>query len=258
MVHSAAVDVADSDIEGFLTTLRSDRTAVAYRRDLVQLQDFTAATATAGPIDLDAYQEWLGGAGYRPATVRRRLVAAAQFLRWRDGVEPSVPKVVEPTVSSPLHGLDDITALIGAVTGPDDVREGVASLLFASKVATVDGLLALGPEHLGSGLRITIDGAEVRFPRSMRGTLELLLREADRGPLFGGMSRQTLTRRLRSFAAGCGVDGCTPRSLRRSSGQITVEAMALLTGAAVDPGRVPPVERLELITDAIRGTLSAR
>ena len=257
MVHSATVMVADSDIEAFLATLQSDRTRAAYRRDLVQLQEFTPAASTAEHIDFGEYQRWLVGAGYRPATVRRRLAAAAQFLRWRDGAPVTVPKVAEPTVSStPLHGLDDITALIGAVSGPDAVREGVASLLFASKVATVDGLLALGPEHLGSGLRITIDGVEVRFPRSMRGTLELLLREADGGPLFGGMSRQTLTRRLRTFAHGCGVDDCTPRSLRRSSGQITVEAVALLTGAVVDPGRVPPAERLGLITDAVRNRLA--
>lgn len=248
--------VSARDIDLFLATLRSNRTVAAYRRDLIQLQEFAEAESPVDSQgDLEAYRAWLAAAGYSHATIRRRLAAASQFLRWRDGVEIVAPRVDLQPGSVRLHGLDDMTALIGAVDGPDTVREGVAALLFASRVATVDGLLTLGPEHLGAGLRITIDDVEVRFPRSMRGTLELLLRSGGGGRLFGGLSRQTLTRRLRAFADGCGVEDCTPRSLRRSSGQITAEAVALLTGTPIDPARVLPGERLVLITDAVRERL---
>ncbi|MEM7287583.1 MAG: site-specific integrase [Actinomycetota bacterium] len=246
------------DVEAFLATQRSPRTVAAYRRDLAQLQEYVEARAARGPVDLERYREWLLAAGYRPSTIRRRLAAAAGFLRWRDGTATSAPPVAEaPDVerAAPL-GLDDISALIGGVDGPGTVREGVACLLFASRVATLDGLLALGPEHLGAALRMTIDGEDVRFPRSMRGTLELLIRSSEGGRLFGGVSRQTMTRRIRTFAASCGVDGCTPQALRRSSGQITVESVALLTGVPVDPERVPPQERLGLISDAIRERLT--
>ena len=87
--------------------------------------------------------------------------------------------------------------------------------------------------------------------------IELLVRSSGGGRLFGGVSRQTLTRRIKTFGSGCGVDECTPRTLRRSSGQITVESVALLTGAPVDPERFPPGERLALISDAVRERLRA-
>ena len=254
----ADVMVSQSDIDSFLARQASPRTAAAYRRDLEQLRDFAAGTPSLqGQVDLDMYTRWLSGQGYRASTVRRRLAAAAGFLRWRDGTTTSPPRVTVDVAGPAPLGLDDMAALIAGVDGPGTVREGVACLLFASRVATVDGLLALGPEHLGTGLRMTVEDAEVQFPRSMRGTLELLIRSSGGGRLFGGVSRQTLTRRIKTFGAGCGVDECTPRTLRRSSGQITVESVALLTGAPVDPERFPPGERLALISDAIRERLRA-
>ena len=248
--------VTDADIDAFVAAQRSPRTAAAYRRDLVVFRGFlTEAPAALRGVDLERYRDWLLGHGYRPSTVRRRLAAAAGFLRWRGRQDVTVPSVVEVTSPPAPLGLDDIAALIGGVDGPGTVREGVACLLFASKVATVDGLLALGPEHLGASLRITIDGVEVRFPRSMRGPLELLVRSSGGGRLFGGMSRQTLTRRIRSFGVDCGVEDCTPRALRGSSGQITVEAIALVQGTPVDPALVPPADRLGLIAEAVRERL---
>lgn len=248
--------ISETDIDAFLAAQRSSRTAAAYRRDLTVLRDFIAAVpGRDGAIDLERYRDWLAREGYRPSTIRRRLMATAGFLRWRDGEDVLVPTVVDVAAPSAPLGLDDVAALIGGVDGPDTVREGVACLLFASRIATVDGLLALGPEHLGTALRMTIDGVEVRFPKSMRGTLELLVRSSGGGRLFGGMSRQTLTRRIRRFGADCGVQDCTPRALRGSSGQITVESVALLSGTPIDPARVVPAERLGLIVEAVRERL---
>lgn len=243
----------------FVAAVDSPRTARAYRRDLDVLGAFLERIRTE-PADvrryhLIAFRDQLERDGLSPATANRRVSVARSFLKGL-GADVGAPVRSERSEApGTTIGLDDLTLVIGAVTDPGRVVEGVASLLFAARVARVDDLLDLGHDAITGDLTLTIGEGSHQLPRFMRPTVTELIRQSEGGPLFQGMTRQTLTRRVRSHAAAAGVDGCTPRVLRRSSNRITIDAVVVEAAVVDDPAALAPADRLDLIAAAIRSKL---
>jgi integrase/recombinase XerD len=97
-------------IAKFLTYLehsqgRAHNTLMAYRADLLQMED-VLATQHVGPVApegfsrdlLEGYVNWLTTQGYRPATVSRKMAALRSFLEYLSQVERRCDR-------SLIHGL---------------------------------------------------------------------------------------------------------------------------------------------------------
>jgi hypothetical protein len=247
-----------STIEMFLAD-KAPRTREAYRRDLQQFADYLERLSVQ-PRDvrryhLIAYRDHLDQEGYAATTVTRRLTVARLFVNDSGGSIRSGVRSAQMPAPAHTVGLAEVASMIRAVSSPALVPEGVATLLSVSRIATVDELLRLTPTDLDGTPALTVGPDRHELPGSIRPTLRALVEQAGRGLLFGGITRQTLTRRVRGLGEAVGVDGCTPRVLARSSDRVTLEAVASVS----DSDGVPrsPGDRLAVIAEAIRSATFA-
>lgn len=236
---------------------RSPRTQAAYGRDL-ELFGAYLTTLAIGPAQVQryhllAYRDHLDQRGDAPATVDRRLSVARRFVN-ACGADVAVPVRSEaPVPPSATVGLVDVAGMIAAITDPARVVEGVAALLLVAKIATVDGIVSMPRAAMGRSGDLNIDGDDVAMPAFMRPALRELANQASDDRLFAGVTRQTLTRRVRSLAEAAGLESVTPRVLARSHERVTHEAAAAQSVAP--PGARS--DRLMLIADAVRAHLTA-
>ena len=238
----------------FLAGITSARTRQAYERDLDVFGEYLASIRVSlGDVQryhLLAYAEHLDHIGYRPSTIDRRLVAVRRFLihqRMEPGssVTSSQSRGPMPTV-----GLADVQRLIAAVDEPSLVLEGIAILLSVSRCARVDDLVAIPASDLSKSFELSIGSDVHQLPKTLRIPLRELERQAAGGLLFGGLARQTITRRVRRHGERLGIAACTPQMLARSSDRVVWEAAPTSLDTTTE---WTPSRRLAVIVDAIQG-----
>jgi integrase/recombinase XerD len=146
----------DEAIEKFLRHLQSDQgradnTVLAYRADLRQfagaLNEITGQRVRLSEINGDLlarYAAWLGGRGYRPATLSRKMAAVRSFLESHNvaGSE-SVPELADALRPPPaprrqprLLSMDEVNALLAAPLRNGTARSVRDAALLAVLYAT--------------------------------------------------------------------------------------------------------------------------
>lgn len=154
----------DESIESFLRHLQSDRgraknTVLAYRADLRQfalaLHELAGHKVGLREIDTDLlarYAAWLGGRGYRPATLSRKMAAVRSFLESHSiaGSE-SVPELAETLRPPPaprrqprLLSMEEVNGLLAAPLRNGTargVRDGaLLAVLYATGLRAADAV----------------------------------------------------------------------------------------------------------------------
>lgn len=241
-------------VSEFLSYLQSERgasshTVSAYRRDLADYRAFLAkrrcALERARPDDVVAYVERLRAGALKPASIARRLSSVRGLYRHlaREGLVRHDPTehVDRPRPFRPLPRTLSRDAAAALVESPDPARprgvrdRAILELLYASGMRASELLgLRLEDVNLTAGYavctgkgrkqRLVPLGAEAAswVRRYLREGRPADARGHDCGRLFvnprgRALSRQSLWRIVRAYAAGAGVrQRVSPHTLRHS------------------------------------------
>lgn len=247
---SLVMNSYDAKLQDFLTHLQLERgasphTVEAYRRDLIDLGDFTEhADPDTLPVSvLDDYAVALADRGLSPATVRRRLAAVRAFLkhRAREGARADAGRTVPlPRLGRRLPEPLTKAEAEAIVTHPDGSPRGLRDramleLLYGAGLRVSELVsLRVSDVDLGEGMvRCMGKGAKQRVVPMGKNATEAARVYLQRGrPYLGrmqrgdilflnhrgqGITRQAVFQLVRDHARAAGIAAeVTPHTLRHS------------------------------------------